>query len=74
MTGKPISLAISTASSAVLITPTWPGTTFTLAFWARSLDSILSPIASMALALGPIKATPSFSSRLAKPAFSDRKP
>ena len=41
---------------------------------ASFLDSILSPIAAIALGGGPMKAIPAFSSALAKVVRSDRKP
>ncbi len=66
--------AIFTASSASLMTPRWPGTVLTPAFWASFLDSILSPMAATALAGGPMKTTPAFSKARAKSRFSDRKP
>ena len=56
------------------ISPTWPGTVETPALAANFFDSILSPMASMALGLGPMKTIPSLASRRATPAFSDRKP
>jgi hypothetical protein len=47
---------------------------FTLGLAAIFLDVILSPIASIAPAGGPMKATPAFSSASANFRFSDRKP
>jgi hypothetical protein len=52
----------------------WPGTVLTPAFSASFLDSILSPIASIAPTGGPMKAMPALSSALAKALFSLRKP
>mmetsp|Transcript_24573 Transcript_24573/g.79035 ORF Transcript_24573/g.79035 Transcript_24573/m.79035 type:complete len:229 (+) Transcript_24573:1072-1758(+) len=74
MTGYPISRATRSTSSSASTVPTNPGITFTLACMAIFLDSILSPMAVMALAFGPMKATPSSSSASAKSWFSDRKP
>jgi hypothetical protein len=56
------------------ISPLKPGTTETPAAAARFLDSILSPMASMAPGLGPMNTTPASAHMRAKPAFSDRKP
>ena len=66
--------AISTACSVPLISPTKPGTTETPAALARRFDSILSPIAAMAGAGGPMKAIPAALSASTKDARSDRKP
>ena len=46
----------------------------TPAFCASFLDSILSPIAAIALGGGPMKAIPALASALAKLSRSDRKP
>jgi hypothetical protein len=74
MTGKPMARAIFRASRSSLMTPKWPGTMLTFAFWASFLDSILSPMAAMASAVGPMKTTPAFFNAAAKARFSDRKP
>ena len=50
------------------------GTVETLAFAAAFFDSILSPIAAMAFAFGPMKTMPAASSAFAKASRSDRKP
>ena len=54
--------------------PIKPGTVETPAAAASFFEEILSPIASMAEAGGPMKATPSFSKALANSARSDRNP
>ena len=54
--------------------PMKPGTVLTPASAAIFLDSILSPMAAMALGGGPMKASPAASSASTKSAFSDRKP
>ncbi len=51
-----------------------PGTVDTPASCAIFFEVILSPIASIAFAGGPTKATPAFSSASANLMFSDRKP
>ena len=51
-----------------------PGTTDTPALTASFFDSILSPIAAIALAGGPMNAIPALSSALAKLSRSLRKP
>ena len=48
--------------------------TLTPAFPASFFDSILSPMAVMALAPGPMKATPALPSARANSAFSDKNP
>ena len=69
-----MSLAIFTASFSSAMTPRWPGTVETFAFAAAFLDSILSPMAAMALGFGPMKTMPAFSSALGNASRSDRKP
>jgi hypothetical protein len=54
--------------------PRKPGTVETFAALANFFDSILSPIASMAFGLGPMKTMPSASSAAQNEARSDRKP
>ena len=54
------------------MTPRCPGTVETLARAAAFFDSILSPMAAMALGLGPIKTIPASASALANAARSDR--
>ena len=56
------------------MTPSQPGTVETFAALANFFDSILSPIASIALGFGPMKTMPSLSSASQKEARSDRKP
>ena len=56
ITGYPILSAILTASLVVVMTPICPGTVLTPAALAIFFDSILSPIAAMASAGGPMKA------------------
>ena len=46
----------------------------TPAFWASFLDSILSPMAAMAKASGPMKTMPALASAFWNSCFSDRKP
>jgi len=53
MTGYPISLDILRAYEMSSTSPKNPGTVLTPASLASFLDSILSPIASMALVGGP---------------------
>ena len=48
------------------MTPRWPGTVETLARAAAFFDSILSPMAAMAAALGPMKTMPALFERLGK--------
>ena len=67
-------LAIAAASSGVAIALLWPGIVFTFAASASFFDAILSPMASMAWAFGPMKTIPSFSSAAQNAGFSDRKP
>ncbi len=54
--------------------PRWPGTVETCAAAAAFFDSILSPIAAMALGFGPMNTMPAASSALGKASRSDRKP
>ena len=49
------------------MTPRWPGTVDTLALAAAFLDSILSPMAAIALAFGPMKTMPAFASAQERP-------
>ncbi len=74
ITGKPISSAIFTACLSSSMTPRCPGTVETLAAAAAFLDSILSPIAAMALGFGPMKTIPASASALGKASRSERKP
>ena len=67
-------LAMVIASCGVAIAALWPGIVLTFAASASFFDAILSPIASMACALGPMKTMPSFSSAEQKVGFSDRNP
>ena len=62
------------ASASSSIRPMWPGTVETPASAAIFLDSILSPMAAMALGGGPMKVTAASSKASVKPVFSDRKP
>ena len=66
--------AIFTASSVEAMSPRKPGTMLTPAFCASFLDSILSPIAAIALGGGPMKAIFALASALAKLSRSLRKP
>ena len=52
----------------------WPGTQETLAAVANRLEAILSPMASMASGLGPMKTMPAAAQARAKSARSERKP
>ena len=63
-----------TASSPSAMMPRWPGTVETPAALASFLDSILSPIASMARGLGPMKVMPAACKAVGNAARSDRKP
>ncbi len=56
------------------MTPRWPGTVETLAAAAAFFDSILSPMAAMALGFGPMKTMPACSSAFGKASRSERKP
>ena len=69
-----MSLAISTARSAVSIASFQPGMVLTFAFGASFFEAILSPIAAIEACFGPMKTMPSSSTRRAKASFSDRKP
>ena len=69
-----MSPAIFTASSVSAISPRKPGTTLTPAALASFFDSILSPIAAMALGGGPTNAIPASAQARAKLSRSDRKP
>src|SRR5690606_17254750 len=69
-----MSSATSAASRTSAIARGWPGTVLTPAASAIRFDSILSPIASMAAALGPMNAMPASSRARTKRAFSDRNP
>jgi hypothetical protein len=73
ITGKPISSAMRAASASSSTTPMWPGTVDTLALAANFFDSILSPIARMASAWGPMNTMPAAAARPGT-AGSDRKP
>ena len=72
--GYPISFAIFTASSESLMMSSYPGTVFTPAFKAISLEVILSPIDSIAFESGPIKAMPCAFKYSQNFLFSDRNP
>ena len=52
----------------------WPGTHETPASAAQRLEAILSPIASMACGLGPMKTMPASAQARANSARSERKP
>ena len=69
-----MSSAIFLASSSVSTGSVVPGTIGTPAFFISSRARVLEPIASIALAGGPMNVIPFSSSALAKPAFSARKP
>ena len=73
ITGSPISLAKAMASSSL---SAWvvPGTMGTPAFDIVWRAVTLSPMARITSPLGPMKTTPSFPQRSAKPPFSARKP
>ena len=62
------------ASSSVRPGPSLPGTTGTPAAATVALARILSPIASIAAAGGPMKTSPASAQARAKAAFSDRNP
>ena len=74
ITGKPMPLAISTASSGVGMASQWPGTVGTPASLAARLAMILSPISLITSELGPTKAIPALARAWAKLVFSERKP
>ena len=74
-TGKPMSSAmILRASSTVSTGSVVPGTIGTPAAFISSRARVLEPIASIALAGGPMKVMPASSHALANGAFSARKP
>jgi len=74
-TGKPISsLAICSASCTVATGVVVPGTIGTPAACISSRARVFEPIASIALAGGPMKTTPACSQAWANGAFSARKP
>ena len=74
ITGNPMSAAMRAASASSSTTPRWPGTVDTLALAANRFDSILSPIARMASACGPMNTMFASASASANLGFSDRKP
>jgi len=74
ITGYPISLEILRISLSSSTSPKKPGTVLTPAFYAIFFDSILSPMATMDLACGPINLISFVSKRAWNFAFSDRKP
>ena len=74
MTGKPTCSAICCASFSSAMMPRWPGTVETLALAAAFFDSILSPMAAMALGLGPMNTIPAFASAVGNASRSDKKP
>ena len=69
-----VAAAMREASPASSITPRCPGTVETPAAAAAFFDSILSPIAAIALTFGPMKTMPAFLSASANASRSDRKP
>jgi hypothetical protein len=69
-----MSSAIFSASSSVSTGSVVPGTIGTPAFFISSRARVLEPIASIALAGGPMNVMPASSKRFAKAAFSARKP
>ena len=74
-TGKPISsLAIFSASATVATGSVVPGTIGTPAACISSRARVFEPIASIALAGGPMKTIPASSQACANGAFSARKP
>ncbi len=73
-TGMPISAAAATSSASDRPLPEEPGTTGTPAALTVSFARILSPIREIALAGGPMKASPASAQAWAKAAFSARKP
>ena len=68
------SLAIFAAVSRSGTGSVVPGTIGTPAFFISSRARVFEPIASIALAGGPMNVTPSSSRRLTNGAFSARKP
>ena len=74
-TGKPISsLAIRIASATVATASVVPGTIGTPAACISSRAFVFEPIASIALAGGPMNTTPASSQACANGAFSARNP
>ncbi len=73
-TGKPISDAAAARSVSDIPGSVRPGTTGTPAAATASLARILSPIASIAAAGGPMNTSPARSQAAAKAAFSERNP
>ena len=74
ITGYPIFIDTSTASSTVFIKPICPGTILTPAFFANSLEVILSPMDLIASTGGPMNISPAFSKAIGNFGFSDKKP
>ena len=74
-TGNPISpLAIRSASATVATGSVVPGTIGTPASFISSRARVFEPIASIALAGGPMNTMPASSHACANGAFSARKP
>ena len=74
-TGKPIDSAMTFRASATVSTGSVvPGTIGTPAFSMSSRAFVLEPMASIALAGGPMKTIPASSHARAKGAFSARNP
>ncbi len=74
-TGKPIVSAITLRAALTSATGSVvPGTIGTPAFCISSRAAVFEPIASIALAGGPMKTIPALSQAAAKAAFSARKP
>ena len=74
-TGKPISsLAMRSASATVATASVVPGTIGTPAACISSRARVFEPIASIALAGGPMNTIPASSQACANGAFSARKP
>ncbi len=74
ITGKPMSAAKLRASSKLAKGLSVPGTTGTPAAIMFRRACVFSPMASMALAGGPMKVSPAWSQARTKAAFSERKP
>ena len=74
ITGKPIFWAKTFASSESTKGAALPGTTGTPALIMLVRAWVFSPIASIALAGGPMKVMPALSQARTNFAFSDRKP
>ena len=72
--GYPILCAIDLASSTSVIFSSVPGTIGTSKAFTVALALSLSPIISIASAEGPMRVMFSLTNRLAKSAFSDKKP